>query len=146
MFQELDLSRHSKRFRCNGEVNPTYNPENDAPSRTQRRLRPPAIADLRCQSCRVRGRHFIPARNRLRARRTQPPGRKPGARNGELRPAAIQADVYVRRRCHGRMTKSSGAVAIEPDFRWDFRNRTGLTLRADHSHTSGTGDSIAHKR
>ena len=78
------------------------------------------------------------SRGRTGARRrgTQPSRRKPGTRNGELRPAAIETDADIRRGGHGRMAEGTGAVAIEADLRRDDGNRAGLALRANHAHTS----------
>ena len=72
----------------------------------------------------------------LRAHGVQPPRGKPGARYGELGPAAIQAYKNIRRRRHGRMAQRARTVAIETNFRRDRGYSFRLALRADHGYTS----------
>src|ERR1017187_2112736 len=74
---------------------------------------------------------------RLRPHGAQPSGGEPGARNRELRPAAIQANSYIWRRRHGGMAQSAVAVAVEPDLGWNDEQGRRLALRADHEYTSG---------
>ena len=62
----------------------------------------------------------------------QPSCRHPRTRDGELHPAAIDADAHVRRRDDGRMTECARAVPIKADFSRDEGNGFRMTLRTDH--------------
>ena len=63
----------------------------------------------------------------------QPASQQPRARDRELRPPAVAADVNVGRWIHGRVTQRAGPIAIQPDLRRNCGNFFGQTLWAGHS-------------
>jgi len=75
-------------------------------------------------------------RHRLGSGGLQPACGKPGLRDGKLAPAAIQANLNVRRWRHRRMTHGAWNVAIKPNFRRNNRQGTRLTLWTGHQNTS----------
>lgn len=68
----------------------------------------------------------------LRPLRLKPTGRQPLRRNRKFRVSAIQANLNVGLRGHGRMAHRTGNVAIEPDFSGNRGQGTGLALGTNH--------------
>ena len=71
-------------------------------------------------------------RRRLGATGLKPSSREPFLGDQELREAAVQTDLDIGLRRHGRVTHGARGVAIEPNLSGDDGQRPGFALGTDH--------------